>query len=148
MGQFKFYNIIFLEKRWWDKFVMIEFYVVKLGRDKLKNRWIKNVKIYLKLGSKNDAKKCIYKCQNRRVENWWKFDEKWPVIKCSKSVLKIDFYGGGRRGSKSSKIDLGGPGPQKRNFLKFCSFLQKLPTFRPPFSTPKKGPIENVIPHK
>jgi hypothetical protein len=83
-----------------------------------------------------------------RGEKLTKIDQKWPLIislKIDPKVLKIWYAAGG---SKSSKIDLGGPGPQKRNFLKFCSFLQKLPHFRPPKSTPKKGPIENVIPHK
>jgi hypothetical protein len=61
---------------------------------------------------------------------------------------KNQFSRGGSTGLKLSKIDLGGPGPQFKNFLKFCTFLQKLPTFRPPFSTPKKGPIGKPIPHK
>jgi hypothetical protein len=60
----------------------------------------------------------------------------------------MSFSTGGSRGQKSSKIDLGGPGPQKQNFLKFPHFLQKLSTFGPPKSTPIKGPIENAIPHK
>jgi hypothetical protein len=60
----------------------------------------------------------------------------------------MTFSTGGSGGLKSSKIDLGGPGPQKRNFLKFCSFLQKLPTFRPPKSTPINGAINFSFPTK
>jgi hypothetical protein len=82
------------------------------------------------------------------VKNRQKLTQKWPIINCLKSGLKIDFPGGGRRGSKSSKIDLGGPGPQKRNFLKFCSFLQKLPHFSTPKSTPINGPIKMRFPTK
>jgi hypothetical protein len=61
---------------------------------------------------------------------------------------KLTSMGGVQNDQKSSNFDLGDPGPQKRNFLKFCSFLQKLPPFWPPKSTPIKGPIENAIPHK
>jgi hypothetical protein len=70
------------------------------------------------------------------------------VKKWSKFSSKINFQGGVRGGPKSSKIDLWDPGGQIINFLKFRTFLQKLPTFRPPKSTPKMAPIENVIPHK
>jgi hypothetical protein len=34
------------------------------------------------------------------------------------------------------------------NFLKFRTFLQKLPPFWPPKSTPINGPIGKPIPHK
>jgi hypothetical protein len=82
------------------------------------------------------------------VKNRLKIDQKWPVINWLKIDPKLvkNWYAMG--GSKSSKIDLGDPGSQKQNFLKFCTFLQKLPTFRPPKSTPTKGPIENAIPHQ
>jgi hypothetical protein len=72
---------------------------------------------------------------------WLKNDQKWPIIKWSKIDPKVlkNWYATG--GSKSSKIDLGDPGPPKRNFLKFCSFLQKLPHF----STPKSTPINDLI---
>jgi hypothetical protein len=63
-----------------------------------------------------------------------------------KMSKKINFQGGGPGGPKSSKIDLGDPGPQIWNFLKFCSFLQKLPHFSTPKSTPKKGPIKMPFP--
>jgi hypothetical protein len=63
-------------------------------------------------------------------------------------MLKMTFSRGGSTGLKLSKIDLGDPGPQNKNFLKFPHFLQKLPPFRPPKSTPINGPIENAIPHK
>jgi hypothetical protein len=49
-------------------------------------------------------------------------------------------------GSKSSKIDLGGPGPQNINFLKFSHFLQKLPHFSTPKSTPINGPLKMSFP--
>jgi hypothetical protein len=39
-------------------------------------------------------------------------------------------------------------GPQKRNFLKFCSFLQKLPHFSTPKSTPINGSIKMRFPTK
>jgi hypothetical protein len=61
---------------------------------------------------------------------------------------KIEFSRGGSTGLKSSKIDLGDPGPQKRNFLKFCTFLQKLSTFRPPKSTPINDLIKISFPTK
>jgi hypothetical protein len=38
--------------------------------------------------------------------------------------------------------------PQKINFLKFCSFLQKLPHFWPPKSTPINGAINFSFPTK
>jgi hypothetical protein len=76
---------------------------------------------------KNDAKMTFYK-----------FVKIWPKI-----AKKVICRGGG---SKSSKIDLGDPGPQKQNFLKFVSFLQKLPTFRPPKSTPINDAIKMPFP--
>jgi hypothetical protein len=89
-----------------------------------------------------------YKLLKFGVKKSSKIDPKWPPINFIKKWSKIDFYGGGPGGSKLSKIDVGDPGGQNINFLKFRTFLQKLPTFRPPKSTPKKGPIENAIPHK
>jgi hypothetical protein len=86
--------------------------------------------------------------QNGGVKNDQKSTQKWPVINWSKidqKVLKIWYATGG---SKSSKIDLGDPGPPKRNFLKFCSFLQKLPHFSTPKSTPINGPIKMPFPTK
>jgi hypothetical protein len=82
------------------------------------------------------SKKWVKNDQNRRGKNRPKNHQKMTIL------------GGVQNDQKSSNFDLGDPGPQKRNFLKFCTFLQKLPTFRPPKSTPKKGPIENAIPHK
>jgi hypothetical protein len=38
------------------------YFVVKLGRDKLKNRTVKIDKIYIKIMVKNDAKMGRYKC--------------------------------------------------------------------------------------
>jgi hypothetical protein len=38
--------------------------------------------------------------------------------------------------------------PQIINFLKFCTFLQKLSTFGPPKSTPINGPINFSFPTK
>jgi hypothetical protein len=51
-------------------------------------------------------------------------------------------------GSKLTKIDLGDPGPQIWNFLKFRTFLQKLPTFWPPKSTPINDLINFPFPTK
>jgi hypothetical protein len=81
-------------------------------------------------------------------EKLTKNDAKMTPKISSKNELKNQFSRGGSTGLKLSKIDLGGPGPQNKNFLKFRTFLQKLPHFWPPKSTPKKGPIENAIPHK
>jgi hypothetical protein len=94
----------------------------------------------------------IQKCRFYDVEKWgskivknrskmtpYKFVKKRP-----KSAQKLICHGG----SKSSKIDLGDPGPQKRNFLKFCSFLQKLPHFSTPKSTPINGAIKMRFPTK
>jgi hypothetical protein len=75
-----------------------------------------------------------------------KIDPKLTPIKLIKNCSKIEFYGGGPGGSKLSKIDLWDPGSQIINFLKFRTFLQKLTTFRPPKSTPKKGPITLSFP--
>jgi hypothetical protein len=88
------------------------------------------------------------KLKKWRVKNWPKNDQKWPVIKWLKidsKLLKNWFAMGG---SKLTKIDLGDPGPQKRNFLKFHDFLQKLPTFRPPKSTPINDAIKMPFPTK
>jgi hypothetical protein len=82
------------------------------------------------------------------TKKWVKNDQKWRGKIGTKNCSKINFSRGGPAGSKSSKIDLGGPGPQKQNFLKFPHFLQKLSTFGPPKSTPIKGPIGKPIPHK
>jgi hypothetical protein len=96
--------------------------------------------------------KWCYKCQKWTAKNWPKNHRNWgvkiDVIKCSKTMPKSQFSTGGPGGPKWSKIDLGDPGPQKRNFLKFCSFLQKLPTFWPPKSTPINGPIKMPFPTK
>jgi hypothetical protein len=90
----------------------------------------------------------IYKCWKWWGKNWPKNDQKWPIIKLTKIDPKVvkNWYAMG--GSKSSKIDLGDPGPQKRNFLKFCSFLQKLPHFSTPKSTPINDPIKMRFPTK
>jgi hypothetical protein len=102
------------------------------------------LKLSLKIVPKMMSKWCVI--------NWWKLllkiDRKWPIINCLKidqKVLKNWFAMGG---SKSSKIDLGDPDPPKRNFLKFCSFLQKLPHFSTPKSTPINGPINFPFPTK
>jgi hypothetical protein len=59
---------------------------------------------------------------------------------------KIEFSRGGSAGQKSSNFDLGDPGPPKWNFLKFCTFLQKLPHFSTPKSTPINGSIKMSFP--
>jgi hypothetical protein len=87
-------------------------------------------------------------CGYKLMKNCQKSTQKCPVIKCSKSGLKLICHGGVQNDEKLINFDLGDPDPQKWNFLKFRTFLQKLPTFRPPKSTPKRGPIENAIPHK
>jgi hypothetical protein len=93
-------------------------------------------------------KKSIYRRWKLGGKNYRKLTQKWPVINSLKNdpkVLKIWFAMGG---SKLTKIDLGDPGPQNKNFLKFCSFLQKLPTFRPPKSTPINDAINFSFPTK
>jgi hypothetical protein len=91
-------------------------------------------------------------CRKWCVINWPKNDPKMiknrGVKNRPKSGQKLICHGGVQNDQKSINFDLGDPDPQKRNFLKFCTFLQKLLTFRPPKSTPKRGPIENAIPHK
>jgi hypothetical protein len=84
-----------------------------------------------KIDAKNWSKKMIYKWRKWVVKNWPKNDQKWPFYKTLKNdpnLLKSWYATGG---SKSSKIDLGGPGPQNINFLKFSTFLQKLPEIWP-----------------
>jgi hypothetical protein len=75
-----------------------------------------------------------------------KIDPKLTPIKLIKNCSKIEFYGGGPGGSKLSKIDVGDPGGQNKNFLKFPHFLQKLPHFSTPKSTPINGPIKMSFP--
>jgi hypothetical protein len=53
-----------------------------------------------------------------------------------------------RGGQNRQKSTSGTRGPQKRNFLKFCSFLQKLPHFSTPKSTPINGAINFSFPTK
>jgi hypothetical protein len=81
-----------------------------------------------------------------KIYRFW--GSKSSVINWPKIDLKMTFSTGGSGGPKWSKIDLGDPGPQKRNFLKFCSFLQKLPHFSTPKSTPINGPIKIKFPTK
>jgi hypothetical protein len=100
----------------------------------------------LKLLLKNDGKMGRYKWSKPRVKNRPKLCQKWPPKISSKNGLKIDFRGGGPGGSKWSKIDVGDPGGQNINFLKFRTFLQKLSTFGPPKSTPKMAPIKMSFP--
>jgi hypothetical protein len=56
--------------------------------------------------------------------------------------------GGVQNHQKSINFDVGDPDPQKQNFLKFRTFLQKLPLFGPQNRPPKWAPIENAISHK
>jgi hypothetical protein len=81
-----------------------------------------------------------------KIYRFW--GSKNDVINCSKTMPKSQFSTGGPGGPKWSKIDLGDPGPSKRNFLKFCSFLQKLPHFSTPKSTTINGPIKMPFPTK
>jgi hypothetical protein len=85
-----------------------------------------------------------YKLMKKVTKN----DPKMTRYKMLKKWSKIDLPWGVQNDEKSINFDVGDPGPQKRNFLKFCSFLQKLPPFRPPKSTPINGPIGKPIPHK
>jgi hypothetical protein len=94
--------------------------------------------------SKMMVKKWRYKMV--KIYRFW--GSKNVVINCSKNVQKSEILRGGSGGPKWSKIDLGDPGPPKRNFLKFCSFLQKLPHFSTPKSTPINGPIKMRFPTK
>jgi hypothetical protein len=100
-------------KKWWLK---IDF-KLNLVDENLTQKWFKN-----------DAKKSL---KFGRIK-LTKIDPKltrYKIIKIDPKLLKNWFATGG---SKSSKIDLGGPGPQIWNFLKFVTFLQKLSDFRPP----------------
>jgi hypothetical protein len=104
--------------------------------------WWKLIKIYVKNGSKND----VYRLTKWDVKNDWKYVPKWPPKICSKMWSKIEFSRGGPGGLKWSKSTGGSGGVLFINFLKFCSFLQKLPHFSTPKSTPKKGPIKMSFP--
>jgi hypothetical protein len=79
-------------------------------------------------------------------KKWHKNDQKWRGQNGSKIVKNWHAMGG----SKMSKIDQIWPGGSGGgpfiNFLKFCSFLQKLPHFSTPKSTPKMGPIKMPFP--
>jgi hypothetical protein len=67
-------------------------------------------------------------------------------------MLKISFYnahhGGVPKCPKSSKIDLGDPGPLKYKFFEICHFSTKTVQILTPINDPINWPIENVIPHK
>jgi hypothetical protein len=46
------------------------------------------------------------------------------------------------------KIDVGGPVPIFYKFFEFPNFFQKTDQISTPKIDPKRGPIENAIPHK
>jgi hypothetical protein len=71
---------------------------------------------------------------------WWKLTQKVTFI--------IGAMGGSKMIKKRRFWTSGPRTPQNINFLKFLSFLQKLPHFRPPKSTPINGPINFPFPTK
>jgi hypothetical protein len=72
---------------------------------------------------------------------------KMTPYKFHQKVLKIQFSTGGSGGAKMIKIEGGGsPGSVFINFLKFLHFLQKLPHFSTPKSTPINGSIKMSFP--
>jgi hypothetical protein len=93
-----------------------------------------------------------------------KIDQNWVVINVLKIWLKMSLFGGQKSVPNLAKnwFAMGGSKMIKNrpkstggvrggifiNFLKFPHFLQKLPPFRPPKSTPINGPIGKPIPHK
>jgi hypothetical protein len=80
------------------------------------------------------------------IKNYRNLGVKIDVKNRPKKQLKNQFSRGGPGGSKMIKIDVWDPGGQFINFLKFCSFLQKLPHFSTPKSTPINGPIKMSFP--
>jgi hypothetical protein len=102
----------------------------------------------IKIDSQNDAKK---RCQKPVQKVRYKLIKNSLKI-CPKSTPKMTFIiftMGGSKIIKNRHISTSGtPDPQKRNFLKFSHFLQKLPTFRPPKSTPINDPINFSFPTK
>jgi hypothetical protein len=134
MGEKFYYLFHFYDKR----------YLIQWPNNNLKIY----IKIWLKISFKMIQKWRVINVENVGVKNWPKSMQNDPLInslKIDPKVLK-NWYAMG--GSKLSKIDVGDPGPQKRNFLKFLTFLQKLALFGPQNRPPKWAPIENAIPHK
>jgi hypothetical protein len=58
-----------------------------------------------------------------------KIDPKMTSYKLLKKRLKIDFHGGVQNGKNRSNLTGGSGGAIFINFLKFRTFLQKLPPF-------------------
>jgi hypothetical protein len=99
-----------------------------------------------------------YKCRKWVVKNDQIWCQKWVVIKCRKWGVKSVIINWLKSTQKSAKnwCAMGGSkmsknvtfwvrgvrGGENINFLKFCSFLQKLP----PFLTPKIDPIKTSFP--
>jgi hypothetical protein len=82
------------------------------------------------------------------TKKWRKNDQNRRVKNRPKNCLKIDFHGGGQN-DKNRPFLMPDPGdPIFINFLKFCTFLQKLPTFWPPKSTPINDLIKISFPTK
>jgi hypothetical protein len=102
----------------------------------------------LKIIVKIDVKIVTYNCFKIWSKSSLNLTQKWPPINWSKIAQKLICHGGVQNDEKSINFDLGDPGPQKQNFLKFRTFLQKLSTFRPPKSTPINGPIKISFPTK
>jgi hypothetical protein len=101
-------------------------------------KWSKSQFINVDFGGQKRSKFDDKKVTQKVVKN----DRFWRVKKWVENGQKMSISGGGPGGPKTSKIDLGGTGPQIWNFLKFCSFVQKLPHF----STPKMTPIKMFFP--
>jgi hypothetical protein len=66
-----------------------------------------------------------YKLMKKVIKN----DRFWVVKKWHKNDQKLTSMGGVQNDKKTINFDLGDPDPQKQNFLKFRTFLQKLPPF-------------------
>jgi hypothetical protein len=71
----------------------------------------------------------------------------WPKMMLNLTFI-IVAMGGSKMIKNRQNSTSGTPDPQNINFLKFHSFLQKLPTFRPPKSTPRNDPINFSFPTK
>jgi hypothetical protein len=104
----------------------------------LKFESINYIKIILKLMLKMGHYKLMKK--------WPKNDQKWSVINRPKNGQKLICHGGVQNDKNRQISTSGTRDPIFINFLKFPHFLQKLPHFSTPKSTPINGLLKMSFP--
>jgi hypothetical protein len=89
---------------------------------------LKNVKNYAQNDAQNDDQKRCQKVTLKIDENW-----RYNLTKIDAKMIIYDVAMGGSKNDKNRPFSIPGPRtPHFINFLKYFTFLQKLPEIRPP----------------